>query len=64
MYGKSNNRRIAKILSKRRKVEELNPRYRIEKAVRDLHNLERYCVDADYRNNLASADNEDSIIIT
>jgi hypothetical protein len=56
MFGKSNNTRIAKILRKRREVEELNPRYRIEKAVQDLHNLERYYVDAEYRNSLLLAD--------
>ena len=56
MFGKSNNTRIAKILRKRREVEELNPKYRIEKAVQDLHNLERYYVDAEYRNSLLLAD--------
>jgi hypothetical protein len=56
MFGKNNNTRIAKILRKRREVEELNPRYRIENAIQDLHNLEKYYVNTDYRNNLVSAD--------
>ena len=55
MYGKSTNARIARILYNRREFEESNPRYRIEKAIQDLHNLERYYVDAEYRNSLISA---------
>jgi hypothetical protein len=55
MYGKSNNVRLAKILHKRREFEELNPRYLIEKSIQDLHNLEKYYVDAEYRNSLVSA---------
>jgi len=55
MFGKSNNTRIAKILRKRREVEELNPRCRIEKSIQDLHNLEKYYANTDYRNNLVSA---------
>ena len=55
MYGKSNNTRIAKILYKRREFEESNPRYRIERSIQDLHNLEKYYVDVEYRNSLVSA---------
>ena len=39
MYRKNTNTRIAKILHKRREFEELNPRYRIEKAIEHLHKL-------------------------
>ncbi|MGA9842638.1 MAG: hypothetical protein WBQ25_10015 [Nitrososphaeraceae archaeon] len=56
MHKKITNTTIARMLDKRREFEELNPRYRIEKAIQDLHNLERYYVDAEYRNGLLLAD--------
>ena len=56
MYRKNTNTRIAKILHKRREFEELNPRYRIEKAIEHLHKLEKYCIDIEYRDSLKSAD--------
>ena len=44
MYRKNTNTRIAKILHKERELEESNPGYRIEKAIQDLHKLEKYYV--------------------
>jgi hypothetical protein len=49
MYRKNSDTRIAKMLHKRREFEESNPRYRIEKAIQNLHKLEKYYVDAEYR---------------
>jgi hypothetical protein len=54
MQRKSTNTRIVKILQKRREFEESNPRHLIEKSIQDLHNLERYYADAEYRNSLKS----------
>lgn len=56
MHAKDTNTRIAKLLYKRRELEETNPRYRIEKAIHDLHKLEKYYVDVEYRNSLKSAE--------
>ena len=56
MHRKGTNTRIINILHRRRELEESNPRYRIEKAIQDLHKLEKYYVDVDYRNSLRSAD--------
>ena len=56
MHRMNANTRIARILHKSRKLEESNPRYRIEKAIQDLHNLEKYYIDTEYRNSLRSAD--------
>lgn len=36
-------------------LPERNSRYLIEKSIQDLHNLEKYYVDAEYRNSLVSA---------
>lgn len=52
----NNNTRIARILHKRRELEELNPRYRIEKAIEDLHKLEKYYTVTEYRDSLRAAD--------
>ena len=56
MHRMNANTRIARILHKKRELEESNPRYRIEKTIQDLHKLEKYCIDAEYRNSLLSAD--------
>jgi hypothetical protein len=40
MHKKITNTTIARMLDKRREFEESPPRYRIEKAIQDLHNLE------------------------
>ena len=56
MYGKSNNARLAKILQKRTEFEESNPRQQIEKSIQDLHRLEKYYVNTEYRNSLVSVD--------
>ena len=56
MHRMNANTRIARILYKSRKLEESNPRYRIEKVIQDLHKLEKYYVDTEYRNSLVSAD--------
>jgi hypothetical protein len=55
MHKKITNTTIARMLDKRREFEESTSRYRIEKAIQDLHNLEKYYVDVEYRNSLASA---------
>ena len=55
MHKKITNTTIARMLDKRREFEESNPRCRIEKSIQDLHNLEKYYVDTEYRNSLASA---------
>lgn len=56
MYRMNANTRIARILHKERELEESNPRYRIEKTIQDLHKLEKYCIDKEYRDSLRSAD--------
>lgn len=55
IFGMHRNSRIANLL-KRKEFEESNPRYRLEKSIQDLHNLEKYYVDVEYRNCLVSAD--------